>query len=220
MKYKSIIFDFDSTIVSVESLDILVNISSKDQLDKEEIVQKIKDITNLGMNGTITFNESLLQRIAIIAPIRSDILKASEKIAQLITKSFLEDKNFFSQNAKNIYIISGGFEEMMIPTIKQLGILESNVFANKFLFDNSDKVKGFDTSRLTSQNLGKVKQLQTLKLPQPVVIIGDGYTDYEIKKNKLAQSFIVYTEHAYRENIVANADFEAKSFKDILNFIT
>lgn len=217
--YKSIVFDFDSTIVSAESLDFLANLVLKDRSKKIKMVKKIKNITNLGMGGKITIEESLARRVSIISPNRDQVFNAGKKISKLITKSFLKNKRFFSTNAKNIYVVSAGFEEMTLPSIKMLGIKKSNVFANKFIFNRAGKVTGIDQKRLTAQNFGKVKQLQKLSLPKPVVAIGDGYTDYEIKKQGVARNFIAYTEHACRKNVVANADFVAKTFSDILKFI-
>ncbi len=220
MKYKSIIFDFDSTIVSIEGLEFLAEVSLANNPNKEIIFKKIKRITNLSMNGKIKFDKSLSERVNMLSPTRSQALQAGTQIAKLISKSFLKNKKFFSKYAENIYVISGGFEELIIPSTEKLGILKNKVFANQFIFNDHDKVIGLDSSRLTSKHLGKVKQLKALHLPIPAVIIGDGYTDYEVKERGVVQDFIVYTEHAKRDNVVQNADFRAKTFSDILKFIT
>ncbi len=220
LKYKNIIFDFDSTIVNAEALDFLAELVLENNPEKDTILQKIKDITNLGMNGEISFDVSLSQRMALIAPTRDQVTKAGHQIAEMITKSFLEHKDFFVTYTDNIYIISGGFEEMILPTTEKLGIKPDHVLSNRFIFDDYNTVISIDTSRLTSQHLGKVKQLQALNLSGSSVIIGDGYTDYEIKKNGIAEKFIAYTEHAQREGVILHADAEATSFEDILKFVT
>ncbi|MES2023771.1 MAG: HAD-IB family phosphatase [Patescibacteria group bacterium] len=219
LKYKSIIFDFDSTIVCVESLDFLADLSLKNNPNKKQIIWKIKDITNSGMNGEISFDESLAKRMALMAPTRDQVLEAGKQITKFITKSFLDNEDFFNTNAENIYVVSGGFEEMILPTIKKLGIPAGNVFANKFKFNKFGRVIGVDSSRLTSEHLGKVKQLKALSLPMPAIIIGDGYTDYEIKESGIAENFIAYTEHIYRKNVALRSDFQARSFLDVLKII-
>lgn len=220
LKYQNIIFDFDSTIVNAEALDFLAELVLQNNPEKDTILQKIKDITNLGMNGEISFDVSLSQRMALIAPTHDQVTRAGQQITEMITKSFLEHKDFFATYADNIYIISGGFEEMILPTANKLGVRSNHVLSNKFIFDKSGNVTRIDVSRPTSQHLGKVKQLQALNLSGSSIIIGDGYTDYEIKKNDVAEKFVAYTEHAYRENVIPYADIEAKSFEDILKFIT
>jgi D-3-phosphoglycerate dehydrogenase len=54
----SYVFDFDSTITRVEALDILAEIALADNPDKDRIVAQIQEITNLGIDGEISFTES------------------------------------------------------------------------------------------------------------------------------------------------------------------
>ena len=51
------------------------------------------------------------------------------------------------------------------------------------------------------------------------IIIGDGYTDYEVKKNGFADIFIQYIENINRKELNDKADFIAKNFNEIINFI-
>ncbi|MBI5123762.1 hypothetical protein HZA75_07940 [Candidatus Roizmanbacteria bacterium] len=48
---KYFIIDFDSTFVQTETLEELANVVLKNSYNKKEILQKIKNITNLGMEG-------------------------------------------------------------------------------------------------------------------------------------------------------------------------
>ena len=65
-----IIIDFDSTFIKSESLDILAKTSNKCTKDSEN---KIADITKLGMNGKISFENSLEKRIKLINASMDDI---------------------------------------------------------------------------------------------------------------------------------------------------
>ena len=58
----NVVLDFDSTLIQVESLDILAAVCNRSETTQEEI----KHITNLGMNGEISIQESLSQRIKLI----------------------------------------------------------------------------------------------------------------------------------------------------------
>src|SRR3989338_4121409 len=53
------IIDFDSTFIQTEGLEELAEVVLKDNPKKEEILEEIKKITNLGMEGKIGFRESL-----------------------------------------------------------------------------------------------------------------------------------------------------------------
>lgn len=63
---KNFIIDFDSTFVKIESLDLLASIALNGRPDQEERVSKISSITDQGMNGDISFSESLSSRLALL----------------------------------------------------------------------------------------------------------------------------------------------------------
>ena len=69
----SYIFDFDSTITRVEALDILAEISLEENPKKEDVIEQIKQITNLGIDGDISFTESLEQRIKLLGAHRDHL---------------------------------------------------------------------------------------------------------------------------------------------------
>ena len=60
------VFDFDSTLTQVEALDVLAEISLKGNPKQAEIIEKIKHITDMGIDGTISFTKGLKQRLAIL----------------------------------------------------------------------------------------------------------------------------------------------------------
>ena len=60
------VFDFDSTLTRVEALDVLAEITLKDKSNKNEIINEIQKITNLGIDGDISFTESLERRIKLL----------------------------------------------------------------------------------------------------------------------------------------------------------
>jgi len=63
---RNFVFDFDSTLTSVEALDVLAEITLVNNPDKDQIIEDIIDMTNLGIDGKISFTESLEQRIKLL----------------------------------------------------------------------------------------------------------------------------------------------------------
>jgi len=53
-------------------------------------------------------------------------------------------------------------------------------------------------------------------LPGDVYVIGDGYTDYEIKHSGLANKFYAFTENVEREKVLAKADHITPSLDEFL----
>ncbi|MFW5700205.1 MAG: phosphoglycerate dehydrogenase [Cyclobacteriaceae bacterium] len=210
------IIDFDSTFVQDETLDILAEVALQQSADSAEVVAEIKRITELGMDGAISFQESLQRRMSLLKANRSHLIRVIEKLQKRITPSFQRNHEFLQNNAGQIYIISSGFKEVIEPVVAQFGIAADHVLANRLIFDEEDNIVDFDHNNILSQNKGKVKQLQKLDLEGEIFVIGDGYTDYEMKSEGVATEFYAFTENVRREKVVAVADEEAPTLEEFL----
>ena len=187
-------------------------------IDKDyQIVNQIKDITNKAMNGEITFDESLNKRLQILNINEQLITDGINLIKNKITKTFIENSKFINDNKNNIYIVSGGFIEFIKPVAKILGFKSEHIFCNSFLKNNG--VYEINNQNIMSKDKGKVEVIKNLKLTGKTIVIGDGYTDYEIKKYGFADIFIAYTEHIDRVSISKLADYKSNSFTDIIEYI-
>jgi D-3-phosphoglycerate dehydrogenase len=205
MKNFNLIFDFDSTIVQGESLEHLADISLNGAKDKRYILNQIKEITDLGMSGKIPFKTSLQERLNFFRPKKQHIKELISLLKKSITPSVLKNKDFFKIHRNNIYIISGGFIDYIFPVVRDFEIKKSHVFGNKF---------DFKRQKVTIHN--KVNLVRSLRLDGQVFVIGDGYTDWEIKKSGLAQKFFAFTENITREEIVQKADYVVHNFDEFL----
>ena len=212
-----LIIDFDSTFVSVESLDELFRISLKYNSQKNSIVQKIQNITDLGMNGKIEFAQSLNSRINLLVANNNHINELINFLMTKISPSFFQNKTWLRQNASQIYIVSGGFTDYITPIVAQFGIPQSRVFANQFLYDYKGNIVGYDKNNFLAQDKGKCKQMQIVKPKGEIWAIGDGWTDYELKENNIASKFFGYTENKTRDKVVAVADTIANSLDVIIS---
>lgn len=210
------VIDFDSTFTKVEAFDVLADISLEGHPEKETLKQKIKDITNQGMDGSLSFRESLEQRLAILAPNKTHLQQLVKVLREKVSDSFKRNREFFETFSNQIYIISNGFHAFIDPIVTEFGIKPENILANRFVFDEAGRVIGFDKENPLSANNGKVEQLKRLSLPGDVYVIGDGYTDYEIKHAGLANKFYAFTENVERENILNKADHIAPSLDEFL----
>lgn len=210
------IIDFDSTFTQVEGLDELANIALAGQPNREETVQKIKSLTDQGMNGEIPFSSALKQRIALL---NANVSHLEELVSFLQTKvsdSFLRNEAFLRAYAPQILIVSSGFKEFIVPVATALGILEENIFANTFTFDENGTIVGVDEENVLAQDGGKVKLVRAMQLDAHVSVIGDGYTDYELRKEGLANRFYAFIENVEREKVTVVADFVIKSLDEFL----
>ena len=220
MKSKfSLILDFDSTIISVETLDYLADISTKNIIKKNKLIDKISHYTDLAMNGDITFQESLEIRLKLMQINKDDIDSSIELIQKKIDSSFIDNIDFFKKYIDSVFIVSGGFKSIIHPVLNSIFKGNWNIYANEFVFDNHNIVSGVENHNPLSASKGKVKLVESLNLNNDIIIVGDGYTDYEIKKFNLAKYFLAYTGHAKRKNVIKNADFKCSNFYDVIDFL-
>ncbi|MCS7005115.1 MAG: HAD-IB family phosphatase [Cytophagales bacterium] len=207
------VIDFDSTFTKTEALDELAKIVQGKE--GTEIAEKIKRITEMAMEGKIGFGEALEERIKILGAHKKHLLPLIELLRSLVSDSLVQQKEFIRQNAHRIIIISGGFKDFILPVVTEYGILPENVYANTFLYDEEGNIIGVDKTNPLSQTKGKVKLIEQLRLKGKVCVVGDGYTDYEIKEAGLADIFCAFTENVIRPQVVAKADIVADSFEKV-----
>ena len=213
----NLIFDFDSTIIKIETIDLISSISLDQDPKKNEILNKIHATTNHAMEGKISFDKALDMRIEIIKANKEHVEKAKKIIQKNITDSFIKNKEFLIQNSKRCYIVSGGFTEIIYPVAKKFNIDKSHVFGNDFIYNQSNNIIGINKKNVLSQNKGKVNIVNNIKGNN--IMIGDGYTDYEVKKYHSKNQFIQFTENVDRKNLNKYADLIADNFSKIIDYL-
>jgi D-3-phosphoglycerate dehydrogenase len=210
------IIDFDSTFVQVEALEELAGIALKGKKTKSETLYKIRDLTDQGIEGTISFTDGLQARLDLIKANREDLEKLIKRLKKKISTSFSRNKEFFKKHQKDIYLISAGFKEFIVPIVASYGIPEERVFANDFVFDAKGNITGFNHNNPLSRSGGKVDQLKALDLQGEVFVVGDGYSDYMMTEGADKVKFFAFTENIERESARDNADHIAPSFDEFL----
>ena len=213
---KHFVIDFDSTFTRVEALDVLGEIALRGKPQAEKALKQIKEITDLGMEGEISFRESLEQRVKLLEANRSHLPELISRLSEQVSDSFKRNKEFIRKYSGQIYIMSSGFKDFIVPIVEHYGISEERVFANEFVYDADGFITGFDTGNLLSQDNGKPKKIESLGLEGEIYVLGDGYTDFEIKKAGLAHKFYAFTENVRRANVLQNADHETPNLDEFL----
>ncbi|WP_316808611.1 HAD-IB family phosphatase [Pedobacter agri] len=210
------IIDFDSTFTQVEALDELARISLKNHPDKEAIFQKIEDYTNFAMEGKLSFSESLAQRVKLLEASEDHLKLLIKHLKKKVSTSFSRNAEFFKKHADEVLIVSGGFKEFITPVVSQYHIKKENIYANTFVTTGDGKIIDYDHANPLSEEGGKVKLLQHLKLEGELFGIGDGYSDFQLRESGLINKFFAFTENIARESIVSRADHVTPSFDEFL----
>lgn len=210
------IIDFDSTFTQVEALDELARISLKKHPDREVIYQSIDSLTQLSMEGKLSFRESLHQRVSLLEANLTHLKQLVTRLKKKVSASFLRNKDFFKKHADEVLIVSGGFKEFITPVVLPYHIRKENIYANSFLFDDLGNIIGYDDRNPLSEEGGKVKLLKTLQLSGEVYGIGDGYSDFQLKELGMIKKFYAFTENIERKMVLEKADHITPSFDEFL----
>ncbi|NGM66169.1 HAD-IB family phosphatase [Sphingobacterium sp. SGR-19] len=210
------IIDFDSTFTQVEALDELARISLENHPDRDQIYQQIEDYTNLAMEGKISFRESLTGRVQLLNANKSHLDKLVTHLKKKVSRSFGRNKEFFKKHQDTALIVSGGFKEFITPVVTPYYIQKENIYANTFKFDKEGNIIGYDENNPLSDEGGKVKLLNELKLDGRIFGIGDGYSDFQLKESGLIEKFFAFTENISRKSVTDKADHITPSFDEFL----
>lgn len=210
------VFDFDSTLVDFETLEVLAGTALEGRPGAASIQAEITRLTDRAMAGEIPFAEALKRRLALLPLTRDHIQRLSDEAVGRLTASVRRNRGFFHDNAERIVIVSGGFREVIAGVAEYLGIPPGRVLANDLAYDPDGRVAGLADSPLLAP-FGKAEALRALALPGPVVMIGDGWTDVEVKQSGVADRFYAFTEVVRRDRVVAAADAEVRSIDELLH---
>lgn len=178
---KLAVFDFDSTLMDGETLDIIAK--------ETKYYKEIKEITEKGMKGELDFFESLTSRVSLLEGMK--LKKVNEICASLpIMKGAKETiKELKNKNYKCV-CFSGGFKNATLIFVEKLKL--DGEFSNIFHTKNNiltGKVGGemmFSDSKgnmlLALQKLLNISYNDTL-------VVGDGANDlsmFKYAKNRVA----------------------------------
>lgn len=211
------IFDFDSTLVRIETLEALADIALAGSPDAAEVRAEIARLTDQAMAGEVAFGEALRRRLSLLPLTRDHVQTLADRILDEGTPSVRKNLAFFRAHADRIVILSGGFREIIAPVAERLGVAPDRVLANDLLYDAEGRVAGVDPANPLSEAGGKPAVIRGLGLTGPVVMVGDGWNDAEVKQAGAADRFYAFTEIVRREPVVAAADAEAASIDELLH---
>ena len=213
----TLIFDFDSTLVRIETLEALADIALADHPQADAIRAQVARLTDQAMSGQIGFGDALRERLALLPLTRNHVQTLADRILDEGTPSVRRNLRFFRENAHRIVILSGGFREIIAPIAERLGILPERVLCNDLTYDASGRVTGVDEANPLAHADGKPRVIAAHDFPRPIVMVGDGWNDAEVKLAGAADRFYAYTEIIRRERVVEVADAEAPSMDELLH---
>jgi D-3-phosphoglycerate dehydrogenase len=216
MPAPTLIFDFDSTLVDFETLELLAELSLADTPDAAERRARVAELTDRAMAGEIGFAEALKERLSLLPITREHVQAAAARATSRLAPSVARNLETLRRHADRLVVVSGGFREVIAPVADLLGVPADRVLANDLTYDGAGRVTGVLPNPIL-QRQGKAAAIRALNLTGPVVMIGDGWTDAEVKQAGAADRFVAFTEIVRRDRVVAAADLEAATLDEVLH---
>ncbi|GIL83780.1 hypothetical protein Vretimale_10573 [Volvox reticuliferus] len=217
----AVCFDVDCTITMNDSLDLLADFMG--------VKEQVEELTNQAMDGSLSLERALEERLNIINCSPQDIKNfiAAHPPSSRMAPGIKELITALQARGVAVYLISGGFRELTLPVASYLGIPKANVFANRMNWQWDDetgeptKLVGFDMSEPTAHNQGKPEAIARIRQRNPyntVVMIGDGITDLEaVQITGGADLFIGYGGVVERPAVAAEAEWYVYDYKTLVD---
>lgn len=182
---KFLFLDCDSTLCAIEGVDELA------ALRGPEVEQKVIELTNQAMDGTVPIDEVFGRRLDLIQPTQSMCEEVGTMYIERLSPHAEDVISELTSQGWKAIIISGGFTQVIEPVAKKLGI--ANIFAVDLIFDSTGNYQNFDSQSPTARNGGKPEIIEAFikdKAPLQSVMLGDGISDLET--NHVVDLFIGY----------------------------
>jgi HAD superfamily phosphoserine phosphatase-like hydrolase len=215
----SFIFDFDSTLVTIEALDYIIKKSAKNATTIKEQVDKI---TNMAMNGELDFHESITKRFEIVKSNKKGFDELALLICDFITSGMDAVIDILKKHKQEIFIISAGFMDIVIPVADKLGIPRNNCYANSYTFNPESKIMSLNDSLLLYDG-GKNKIIKSLTenklLPGKVTMLGDGMSDCKTYLEGYVDNFIGCGFNVVRDKVRKNSPVFVKTIQELIEKI-
>lgn len=200
----SVFFDFDSTIVTKESLDETIMKVLAAHPERERIVKDIEAITNLGMEGKLPFTQSVRRRLETLPLTRSDFEAVGNELQVHVTEGMRDVFAELMNRGVATYVVSGGFRESVYPTATLLGVPAERILTNVGVFDSRGVFLHPEEGSLLWTDGGKTAAIQAVRARDGVtsaILVGDGANDLAAYTAGAVDHFIGFGANVVRESV-------------------
>jgi HAD superfamily phosphoserine phosphatase-like hydrolase len=207
LTFASVVLDVDSTLTSIEGISWLAERRGPD------VARAVDAMTERAMEGATPLEAVYGERLALVRPSRADLGALAGAYAAGLVPGVQLALDALRAADVRLVVVSGGLRDAVVPFVAALGIAENDVYAVTLRFAPDGTYAGFDASSPLACRRGKPAIARTLGLPRPVLALGDGSTDAELKE--CVDAFAAFTGVVRRESVVAAADYVVSQFVDL-----
>ena len=170
MTFRLVFFDVDSTLVTIEGIDVLAG-------GNPEVAR----LTEAAMNGDIPLDEVYAKRLEMIRPTRAQVDALAQQYLDSLTPGARETIDALRDRSVNIHLVTAGIAQAIAPLAAHLGV--RNVHAVSLRFDDAGNFADFDRRSFLTRPGGKETVVRDVRARSHgrAAFVGDGASDLEAK---------------------------------------
>jgi phosphoserine phosphatase len=193
MKFGLVFFDVDSTLVTIEGINVLARGNPE-----------VTKLTEAAMNGEVPLDQVYAERLKMIQPSRADVEALAQKYLASLTPGAKETIDALRKDGVSVHLVTAGIAQAIAPLASHLGV--RNVHAVSLKFDDAGRYADFDRRSFLTRPGGKEIVVRDVRARSHgrAAFVGDGASDLEAKP--AVNLFIGFGEVVVRDRVKENAD--------------
>jgi len=208
MTFRFVFFDVDSTLVTIEGIDVLAN-------GNPEIAR----LTDAAMNGEIPLDQVYGKRLEMIRPSKDRVEDLGKTYVRSIVDGATETIAALQERGVIVHLVTAGIEQAILPLANALNIPARNVHAVALTFHDNGNYKDFDRRSFLTRPGGKELVVRDVRARShgKAAFIGDGVSDLEARP--AVNLFIGFGGVVVRPRVKENADLYVTNLRDVLTHL-
>ena len=206
-KFRLVFFDVDSTLVTIEGIDVL-------GAGNREIAR----LTEAAMNGEVPLDEVYARRLEMIRPNQAAIDALAQRYLESIVPGGEQTIRALREAGCIVHLVTAGIEQAVRPLATKLGVA---LHAVRLRFSESGQYEDFDRKSPLTHSRGKEVIVRDIRgrAKGKAAFVGDGASDVEAKPavDLLIGFGGVHTRPLVREN--ANVFVPGPRLDDVLPYL-
>ena len=192
-KFRLVFFDVDSTLVTIEGVDVL-----------GEGNPEVARLTEAAMNGSMALDQVYARRLEMIRPARSAVAALGKRYVASLVPGAAETVDALQSAGSVVHLVTAGIEQALSPLCNVLGIGDRFLHAVRLRFAEDGTYQDFDRTSPLTRPGGKEVVVRDVRARTKgnAAFVGDGVSDLEAKP--AVDLFIgfggVHTRARVREN--------------------
>lgn len=195
-RFRTVIFDCDSTLSTIEGIDELAVGQRED----------IARLTDAAMRGEVPLEEVYGRRLALVRPTREALEQLGRRYVETLVPDARATLTALAAEGVEVRVVSGGLLPAVLAAARACGVPDRRVAAVDVRFDAAGEYAGFEEASPLARSGGKLTVLRAwgAEMPRPAMLVGDGATDLEGRP--AVDSFVAYAGVVARDAVVQAAD--------------